>query len=282
MTEKSDFREAWSPKMTSQSFPVTCFWSRGYVPHRKWNLTLLVHQNTGRENRYRKFFFGILINTLGRFYQANKKNQSYTLQLPLAKISIMARPNSSNMPPKRTNTNCTVRYSNINSNDLGLHKFHEQIDLVVTFESTYKISASTAKSLKQSGYEIRTRYHSLTYPLATSCASPGTLDALEDVSTDSAASLCAKLTVVLFCADLSFCARLATADALRGVLNVRPITSELPSVLLAFALVDASSAEEHKEYTIILWYIPVVQRFRVHIMENPTNHTYFLGKHKTL
>ena len=157
----------------------------------------------------------------------------------------MARPNSPGMPPKRTNIKGTHRYNNENSNDLGLHKLHEQIDLIATFESTYKISAATAKSLKQGGSEIRTRYHSLTYPLATSCASPGTLDALEDVSTDSAASFCAKLTAVLFCADLSFCARLATADALRGVLNVRPITSELPSVLLAFALVDASS-EEHR------------------------------------
>lgn len=94
-------------------------------------------------------------------------------------------------------------------------------------------------------------YHSLAYPLATSCASPGILDALEDVSTDSAASFCAKLTAVLFCADLSFCARSATAEALRGVLNVRPITSALRSGLVAFVLVDASS-EDHKEYTIIL------------------------------
>ena len=30
MSEKSVFREAWSPKMTSQSFPVSCFWSCGF------------------------------------------------------------------------------------------------------------------------------------------------------------------------------------------------------------------------------------------------------------
>ena len=35
MTEKSVFREAWSPELTSQSFPVPCFWCRGFVPHRK-------------------------------------------------------------------------------------------------------------------------------------------------------------------------------------------------------------------------------------------------------
>ena len=54
MTEKSVFREAWSPELTSQSFPVPCCWCRGFVHHRKWNLTLLAHQNTGKENRYRK------------------------------------------------------------------------------------------------------------------------------------------------------------------------------------------------------------------------------------
>ena len=40
MTQKSVSREALSPEMVSQSFPVSCFWSRGFVPHRKWNLTL--------------------------------------------------------------------------------------------------------------------------------------------------------------------------------------------------------------------------------------------------
>ena len=75
---KSVFCEAWSPELTSQSFPVPCFWSRGFVPHRKWNLMLLVHQNTGKENRYGKNFFAVLISTLGRFDQANKNNLSYT------------------------------------------------------------------------------------------------------------------------------------------------------------------------------------------------------------
>ena len=72
-SEKSVFREAWSPELTSQSFPVPCFWSRGFAPHRKWNLMLLVHQNTGKENCYGKNFFATLISTLGRFNQANKK-----------------------------------------------------------------------------------------------------------------------------------------------------------------------------------------------------------------
>ena len=41
MTEKSVFLEAWNPEMTSQSFPVSCFWSRSFVPHLNWSLTLL-------------------------------------------------------------------------------------------------------------------------------------------------------------------------------------------------------------------------------------------------
>ena len=80
-SEKSVFREAWSPELTSQSFPVPCFWSQGFVPHRKCNLVLLVHQNTGKENHYGKNFFALLISTLGRFDRANKKSLSYTLKL---------------------------------------------------------------------------------------------------------------------------------------------------------------------------------------------------------
>ena len=52
MTEKFVFRKAWSPEMMSQSFPMPCFWPCGFVPHWKWNLTLLAHQNTGKENRW--------------------------------------------------------------------------------------------------------------------------------------------------------------------------------------------------------------------------------------
>ena len=51
ITGKFVFRDARTPEMTSQTFPVCCFWSQGIVPQRKWNLTLLVHQNTGKENR---------------------------------------------------------------------------------------------------------------------------------------------------------------------------------------------------------------------------------------
>ena len=86
-SEKSVFRKVWSPELTSQSFPVPCFWSCGFVPRRKWNLMHLVHQNTGKENRYGKNFFAILISTLGRFNRANKKKSViYTLSLKMSKI----------------------------------------------------------------------------------------------------------------------------------------------------------------------------------------------------
>ena len=39
LTEKSVFRETLSPEMASHLFPVSCFWSLGFVPHRKRNLT---------------------------------------------------------------------------------------------------------------------------------------------------------------------------------------------------------------------------------------------------
>ena len=73
MTEKSVFCEAWSPEMMSQSFPVSCFWSRGFVPHRKWNLTLLVHQNKGKENRYWIFFLLCLSVHWGHLIEQIKK-----------------------------------------------------------------------------------------------------------------------------------------------------------------------------------------------------------------
>ena len=79
MTEKSVFREAWSPELTSQSFPVSCFWCRAFVPHRKWNLTLLAHQNTGKENRYRKNFLLHLSAHCGDLIEQIKKILSYTL-----------------------------------------------------------------------------------------------------------------------------------------------------------------------------------------------------------
>ena len=48
--------ETVSPGMMSQPFPVSRYWSHSFVPRRKRNLTLLVHQNTGKENRYQNIF----------------------------------------------------------------------------------------------------------------------------------------------------------------------------------------------------------------------------------
>ena len=67
--------------MTSQSFWVSCFWSCGFVPHRKWNLTLLVHQNTGKENRYQKIVLLYLSLHWGDLIEQIKKDLSYTLKV---------------------------------------------------------------------------------------------------------------------------------------------------------------------------------------------------------
>ena len=91
MTEKSVFREDWSPEMTSESFPISCFWSCGFVPHWKWNLTLLVHQNRGKENRYQKFFFALHISTLRRFNRENKKKVCHCQRAQPSKDARLAR-----------------------------------------------------------------------------------------------------------------------------------------------------------------------------------------------
>ena len=96
MSEKSVVREAWIPEMTSQSFPVSCFWSRGFVPHRRWNLTLLVHQNTGKENCYRIFLFATLISTLGRFNREKKKKKSVIYTLTRRPFLPMVKPGGKN------------------------------------------------------------------------------------------------------------------------------------------------------------------------------------------
>ena len=59
MTEKSVLlREALSPEMTSQSFPVPVFGLTVLYPN-----GFLVHQNTGKENRH-GIFFAIIVSTL--------------------------------------------------------------------------------------------------------------------------------------------------------------------------------------------------------------------------
>ena len=83
--QKSVFPETSNPEMTSQSFPVTCFWSHGFVPHRMWNFKFMVHQNIGKENRYRIFFFAIILHR-GDFIEHIKK-LSYTLNRDFSKES---------------------------------------------------------------------------------------------------------------------------------------------------------------------------------------------------
>ena len=69
MTEKSVFHEVSSPEMTLDS----CFWSRDFVAHRKWNFMFLVRQNTGRENCYQIIFLLYLWVHWGHFIKQRKK-----------------------------------------------------------------------------------------------------------------------------------------------------------------------------------------------------------------
>ena len=73
LTNKSVFREAWSPELTSQSFPVSCFWSRGFVPHRKWNLTLLHIKTRGRKIAMENFILPRLSVHWGDLIEQIKK-----------------------------------------------------------------------------------------------------------------------------------------------------------------------------------------------------------------
>ena len=57
--------------------PSVLFWSRGFVPHWKLNLTLLVHQNTGKENRYRKIILLCLSLHWGDLIEQIKKEICY-------------------------------------------------------------------------------------------------------------------------------------------------------------------------------------------------------------
>ena len=78
MTEKSVFCEAWSPELTSQSFPVPVF-SLAVLYSTEVKFDAFGTPKHGKGKSLWKNFFAVLISTLGRFDRANKKNLSYTL-----------------------------------------------------------------------------------------------------------------------------------------------------------------------------------------------------------
>ena len=57
--------------MASQLFQDYCFWSHGFVLHRKFDA--FGTSSHGEGNRYQKIFFATLISTSGRFNRENKK-----------------------------------------------------------------------------------------------------------------------------------------------------------------------------------------------------------------
>ena len=79
MTEKSVFLRSLKSWNDVTIIPRLLFLVSRLCTPPEINFTFLIHQNTGKENRYRKFFFAILISALRRFNRANKINLSYTL-----------------------------------------------------------------------------------------------------------------------------------------------------------------------------------------------------------
>ena len=82
MTEKSVFREAWSPELTSQSFPVSCFWCRGFVPPPEVKFDAFGTSKHGEGKSLSNFFFFFLSAHWGDLIEQIKKSVIYTLKDP--------------------------------------------------------------------------------------------------------------------------------------------------------------------------------------------------------
>ena len=78
-SEKSVFREAWSPEMTLQSFPVPRFGLAVLYPTGSEIWCIWYIKARERKIAMEKNFFAVFIITLGRFDRANKKSLSHTL-----------------------------------------------------------------------------------------------------------------------------------------------------------------------------------------------------------
>ena len=74
MTEKSVFREAWSPIVPSLLFLVSRFCTPPEVKYDAFGTS-----KHGEGKSLSKMFFATLISTLGRFNRGYKKNLSHTL-----------------------------------------------------------------------------------------------------------------------------------------------------------------------------------------------------------
>ena len=80
MTEKSVFREAWSPELTSQSFPVSCFLVSRFCtpPEVKFDAFGTSKHGEGKSLSKKKFLLHLSAHW-GDLIEQIKKNLSYTL-----------------------------------------------------------------------------------------------------------------------------------------------------------------------------------------------------------
>ena len=83
MSQKSVFREAASPEMTSQSFPVSCFSSRGFIPPGS--------ENTEKKNRYQIYIFCYTYQYIMEILSSKQKKIG-RLQLNLVSLYLFQLP----------------------------------------------------------------------------------------------------------------------------------------------------------------------------------------------
>ena len=74
-----------------QISPVSCFWTRGFVPQWKWNSTIWVHQNEGKKTRYRIFVSLCLSVYCGDFTEQIRKPVMYSLKKNISKYHWLQR-----------------------------------------------------------------------------------------------------------------------------------------------------------------------------------------------
>ena len=74
MSEKSVFRDASSPEMTSKSFPVSCFLFPQFCTSPEVTFDVFGTSKHGERKSLSNNYFAILISTLETSYRANKKN----------------------------------------------------------------------------------------------------------------------------------------------------------------------------------------------------------------
>ena len=110
-------------------------------------MTLLVHQNTGKENRYRKKFFAVLISTLWGFNRANKKSVIDTLNLIKIYLNFLKMPFSNfYVPaPERCAKVADITFIMDSSDGVGIQNYQIQKDFVNAIAGSFDIQPTGSR-----------------------------------------------------------------------------------------------------------------------------------------